>query len=64
MSSVRCALTAISPKRLVFGTDYPQDFRGDPMNIKTFIENIRKLDIDEESKQAMLGENAREILGL
>ena len=64
MSSVRCALTAISPKRLVFGTDYPQDFRGDPMNIKTFIENIRKLDIDEESKQAMLGENARELLGL
>jgi len=24
--------------------------RGDPMNIKTFIENIRKLDIDEERK--------------
>jgi predicted TIM-barrel fold metal-dependent hydrolase len=64
MGAVRSALTGISPKRLVFGTDYPQEFRGDPMNIKTFIENIRKLDIDEESKEAMLGENARELLRL
>ncbi|OGQ82165.1 MAG: hypothetical protein A3F90_09990 [Deltaproteobacteria bacterium RIFCSPLOWO2_12_FULL_60_19] len=64
MGSVRCALTAISPKRLVFGTDYPQEFRGDPMNIKPFIENIRKLEIDESSKEAMLGENARKLLGL
>lgn len=64
MGAVRSALTGISPKRLVFGTDYPQEFRGDPMNIKTFIENIRKLDIDEESKEAMLGGNARELLRL
>lgn len=64
MGAVRSALTGISPKRLVFGTDYPQEFRGDTMNIKTFIENIRKLDLDEESKEAMLGENARELLGL
>lgn len=64
MSSVRCALTAISPERLVFGTDYPQEFRGDPMNIKTFIGNIRKLEIDDASKDAMLGENARKLLRL
>jgi predicted TIM-barrel fold metal-dependent hydrolase len=48
----------------VFGTDYPQEFRGDPMNIKPFIENIRKLEIDEASKAAMLGGNARELLRL
>jgi len=64
MSSVRCALSGISPKRLLFGTDYPQEFSGDPEKIKTYIENIRKLEIDEQSKDAMLGENARELLGL
>ena len=64
MGSVRSALTGISPKRLVFGTDYPQEFRGDAGNIKTFIENIRELDIGEEDRSAMLGENARRLLGL
>ena len=64
MGSVRSALTGISPKRLVFGTDYPQEFRGDTYKIKTFIENIRGLDMEEEDRSAMLGENARELLGL
>lgn len=64
MGSVRCALTAISPKRLVFGSDYPQEFAADPGNIETYIENIRKLEIDEGSKEAVLGQNARELLGL
>jgi predicted TIM-barrel fold metal-dependent hydrolase len=64
MGSVRCALTAIGPQRLIFGTDYPQEFSGDPENIKVYIENIRKLEIDEQSKAAMLGGNARELLGL
>ncbi len=64
MNSVKCALTGISPSRLVFGTDYPQEFSTDAMNIKTYIENMNKLDIDEESKKAMLGENAKKLLGL
>ncbi|MBI4524654.1 MAG: amidohydrolase [Deltaproteobacteria bacterium] len=64
MNSVRCALTTIRPNRLVFGTDYPQEFSGDPLNIKNFIENIRKLELDEKSKDLMLGGNARELLKL
>jgi len=66
MNSVRCALTDISPKRLVFGTDYPPEFRGGPHNrrLKTFIENIRKLEIDNDSKEAILGGNARVLLGM
>lgn len=64
MNSVTCALTTISPGRLVFGTDYPQEFSEDPMKIKTFIENIRKLNIDEESKELMLGRNAQTLLGI
>jgi predicted TIM-barrel fold metal-dependent hydrolase len=63
MNSVKCALTTISPTRLIFGTDYPQEFSEDPMKIKTYIENIKKLDIDEESKELMLGKNASRLLG-
>lgn len=65
MNSVKCALTSISPNRLVFATDYPQEFFGeDPLNIRTYIENIRKLDIDNDSKDLMLGRNASRLLGL
>ena len=65
MNSVKCALTSISPRRLVFGTDYPQEyFDEDPMNIKTYIDNIKKLEIDEENKELMLGGNASRLLGL
>jgi predicted TIM-barrel fold metal-dependent hydrolase len=64
MNSVICALTSISPSRLVFGTDYPQNHYKDPMEIKTYIENIRKLEMPDEDKQRMLGDNAKELLGL
>jgi predicted TIM-barrel fold metal-dependent hydrolase len=64
MNSVKCALTSIQPNRLIFGTDYPQEFIEDPMKIKPYIENIKKLDLDEESKESMLGGNARRLLGL
>ena len=65
MNAVKCALTTISPSRLVFGSDYPQEFFDeDPMKIKTYIENIKNLEMDEQSKGLMLGENARQLLGL
>jgi len=62
--TVRCALTNISPRRLVFGTDYPFNFVDDPEGMKTYIEKIRQLDLDKESIEAMLGDNGIELLGL
>ena len=65
MASVKCALTSISPDRLLFGTDWPHEFFGeDPVLIKDFVENIKKLDLEEESKNLMLGGNAKTLLGL
>ena len=75
MKAVKCALTGIHPSRLVFGTDYPQEFAGGadrvehpwppvegPMLIKDYIENIKNLDLDEQSKELMLGGNAKRLL--
>ena len=64
MNAVKCALTGIHPSRLVFGTDYPQEFSEDPLKIKTYIENMKALDLDEESKECMLGRNALRLLRL
>lgn len=64
MNSVRCALLDISPKRLVFGTDYPQEFSSDLPNLKAYVDDMKKLDIDEESREAILGGNAKALLGL
>ena len=64
MQTLKCALTNISPKQLLFGTDYPPNFVNDPIGMRTYIEKIRQLDLDEESIEAMLSTNAIELLGL
>lgn len=64
MGSVQCALTGISPQRLVFGTDYPQHFRDEPLKIGTFIQNIRNLNLSEKDKEAILGGNSRQLLNV
>jgi predicted TIM-barrel fold metal-dependent hydrolase len=70
-NALRCALTGIKPERMVFATDYPQDFTGattgtgkGPKDIRKYIEEIRGLPLPEKTKAAMLGETAAELLGL
>jgi aminocarboxymuconate-semialdehyde decarboxylase len=64
MNALKCALTSISPKRILFGTDYPFDFANNPAGIKEFIQRIKGLDLDEDAKESILGGNAAELLGL
>jgi predicted TIM-barrel fold metal-dependent hydrolase len=64
MNAVKCALTTISPQRLLFGTDYPPNFVDDAQGIRKYIDNIRKLDLDKVSKEDMLGNNAARLLHL
>ena len=64
MNAVKCALTTISPSRLVFGTDYPQTFIDNAAGIRAYINNLKKLDLDKKSKELMLGGNAKRLLGL
>jgi predicted TIM-barrel fold metal-dependent hydrolase len=62
MNVVKCALTAITPERLLFATDYPPNFTDDPMAAKTYIDKIKNLELPSESIEAMLGGNASKLL--
>jgi len=64
MQSLQCALTNISPKRLLFGTDYPPNFVDDPHGMQQYIQAIRKLDLDENAIEGILGRNGATLLQL
>ena len=70
-AALRCALTGIKPERMVFATDYPQDFTGattdtgkGAKDMRKYIEEIKSLPLPEASKAAMLGGTAEKLLGL
>ena len=64
MNTVKCALTAIRPERLLFATDYPPNFTDDPQAAKNYIENLKKLDLSSDSIEAILGGNAANLLNI
>jgi predicted TIM-barrel fold metal-dependent hydrolase len=64
VNTVKIALTSISPDRLVFGTDWPYEFRNNPEGIKKYIEDIRQLAIPPDSIDNILGNTAAKLLGI
>jgi len=64
MAVLKGALTRISPKKLVFGTDWPLNYDYEPEKVKEFVADIRKLDLPEEDIEGMLGGNAIKLLKL
>jgi predicted TIM-barrel fold metal-dependent hydrolase len=69
--ALRCALEGIRPERMVFATDYPQNFNNnDPKQGKSidgvqgYIDEIRGLPLDTKIKDAMLGGTAAKLLKL
>lgn len=67
--ALRCALEVIKPERLVFATDYPQNFNnGDPKQGKSidgvneYIDAIRRLPLGAQVKEDMLGGTAARLL--
>jgi predicted TIM-barrel fold metal-dependent hydrolase len=64
MAAVKCALTNISPKKLMFGTDWPFNYDRNPGGARQYIEEIRRLDLPGEDIDAMLGGNAARLLGI
>ena len=71
MTALNCALQGISPQRLVFATDYPQDFTGvntdtgkGMQEIRNYIAAVRRLPLDDRNKEQILGGTAAELLKL
>jgi predicted TIM-barrel fold metal-dependent hydrolase len=64
MNAVKCALVAIDPRKLLFGTDYPFNFTDISSGVKEYIRNIRSLDLPQEVVEGMLGGNAAGLLGI
>lgn len=69
--ALNCALQGIRPERLIFATDYPQDFTGvntdtgkGMKELKSYIETIRNLAFDDKTKEKILGNTAAELLKL
>ena len=64
MAAVKCALTNISPKRLMFATDWPLNYEVNPQGVRQYVEEIRKLDLPQDEIEGMLGGNAARLLGI
>jgi len=69
--ALRCALEGIRSERLVFATDYPQNFNSsDPKRgrsvdgVREYIDDIRALPLSEKIKEDMLGGTAASLLKL
>lgn len=69
--ALRCALEGIRPERMVFATDYPQNFNhSDPRQgkgvdgMREYIEDIGALPLDSKTKSDMLGGTAARLLKL
>jgi aminocarboxymuconate-semialdehyde decarboxylase len=64
MEAVKCALTNISPKKLMFATDWPWNFDYEPEKVKQYVAEIRKLDLAKDDIEGMLGGNIARLLGI
>jgi aminocarboxymuconate-semialdehyde decarboxylase len=71
LGALRCGLLGIKPERLVFATDYPQDFTGACTDtgkggeaIRDYIRAVKSLDLEEEIKDGILGSTAARLLKL
>lgn len=59
IDTLKFALTKISPKRMVFGTDCPPN---EPKQAAHFVKDIKNLGISDKDKELILGGNAKELL--
>jgi predicted TIM-barrel fold metal-dependent hydrolase len=69
--ALRCALEGIKPERMIFATDYPQNFNSnDPKQgrsvegVREYITEIRNLPLDQAIVDGMLGATAARLLRL
>src|SRR2546422_1167330 len=71
LTALHCALQGIRSERLVFASDYPQDFTGvntdtgrGMKELKAYIDTVRALALSDATKEAILGRTAAQLLKL
>jgi predicted TIM-barrel fold metal-dependent hydrolase len=69
--ALRCALEGIRPERMLFATDYPQNFNSHDSKqgksvdgISEYVDEIRRLPLAQRVKEDMLGGTAAKLLKL
>jgi predicted TIM-barrel fold metal-dependent hydrolase len=60
---IRAATDSIRRDRLTFGTDYPFEYR-DPKDTREYIAGIKSLNISEEDKKNILGQNVLRLFDI
>jgi len=63
INPVKMTLMEISPRNILFGTDYPLEIR-DGAIVKSFVEKIRELPLSRAEIDGILGENGRALIGV
>jgi predicted TIM-barrel fold metal-dependent hydrolase len=64
INALNCALTNISPKKLMFGSDWPFNYDHDVKKARKYINAIKKVNLPEEEIDGILGGNAAKLLKL
>ncbi len=64
MAAVKSALTVISPRRLMLGTDWPFNYDHNSSAARRYIQDIKNLGLPPEDIDAMLGGTAAALLGI
>lgn len=71
LTALSCGLLGIRPDRLVFASDYPQDFTGvntdtgrGMKELRDYVQAVRNLPLEDATKEAILGDTAARLLKL
>ena len=64
MAAIKSALTNISPRQLMFGTDWPYNFDHEPQEVRRYISEIGKLPLSRQDIDGILGNNAARLLAM
>lgn len=62
INALNCALTNISPRKLMFGTDWPFNYDHEPEKARNYIQAVKNLNLPAAGIEAILGGNAGKLL--
>jgi predicted TIM-barrel fold metal-dependent hydrolase len=64
IGALQCLLSKVSPKKVLFGTDWPFNYDYAPQDVKLYAQQIRDLKLPKSGAEDILWNNAKELFGL